>query len=401
MSQRLTDGIVRGLPAPATGNKIEYDAKVRGLGVRVTTAGARAFILNYRTKSGRERRYTIGSFPDWKVAAAREEAERLKRQIDSGGDPLADVQAERGAPTVADLCDRFEKEHLPKKRPSTQNDYKAAIERYIKPELKHRKVAEVIPADIDALHRKITEAGDRGKPAPYRANRVAAVLSKMFNLAIRWGWRLDNPVKGVERNQEHKRQRYLSITELANLTRALGKFEDQQAANVIRLLLLTGARRGEVRAARWADIDLEEGVWTKPGATTKQKTFHRVPLSAAAVQLLKELRKEADDDQEYVFPGRSSGHRVNVNDAWVVLCAAAKIKGARLHDLRHTYASVLASAGQSLPVIGALLGHTNPTTTHRYAHLRDDPLRQATETVGAIITGKPSADVVPLKGGRS
>lgn len=383
------------LESPAKGNKVYYDSEHRGLGLRVTAAGARSFILNYRTRSGHERRLTIGQWPAWTVAAARAEAAELRQRIDRGEDPLKAVEEERAAPTVADLCIRYEEEHLPKKRPSSQRDDKAMIRRHVLPALKHHKVAEVAYSDVEGLHRKITKGG-----APYQANRVLALLSKMFALSIRWGWRADNPAKGVDRNQETRRTRYLSGQELGRLTAALAEHEDQQAANIIRLLLLTGARRGEVMAARWDQFELATGVWTKPGATTKQKTEHRVPLSAPARQLLAGLQAAAGDGaSEYVFPGRGGkGYRVELKDDWAALCNAAGIAGARMHDLRHTYASVLASAGLSLPVIGALLGHSQPATTARYSHLFDDPLRAATERVGAIVTGhgKPSADVVNL-----
>src|SRR5262249_7283667 len=158
----------------------------------------------------------------------------------------------------ADLCTRFQEDHLPKKRPSWQRDSKGMIEREILPALKHLKVTEVTFSDIDGLHRKITKRG-----APHRANRVVGLLSKMFNLAIHWGWRTDkhNPTRGVERNPETKRERYLSGAELAALGETLRDYEDPQAANIIRLLLLTGARRGEVLGLAWDQLDLENGVW--------------------------------------------------------------------------------------------------------------------------------------------
>ncbi|AKM09320.1 tyrosine-type recombinase/integrase [Croceicoccus naphthovorans] len=411
MAQRLTDTIVKALPLPAKGNRITYDTEVRGFGVRTTAAGARSFVLNYRTRSGRERRITIGGFPDWKTTVAREEAKELKRRIDVGDDPMAEVDAERAAKTVADLCKRFEDEHLPKKRPATKRDYEALIARHILPALKHVKVSEVTFADVDALHRKITKSG-----ATYVANRTVSVLSKMFSLSIKWGWRTDNPAKGIERNSEEKRHRYLSPAELASLTKALAEHDDQDAANIVRLLLLTGARKGEVLAARWEQFDLDAGVWTKPGSTTKQKTLHRVPLSAPARQLLDDMRKAAAKDAEYLFPGRDEGHRQEIKRPWHNLCVASGIvtittetdaKGkektivtpsARIHDLRHTYASVLASSGMSLPIIGALLGHSQPATTARYSHLMDDPLRQATERVGAIVMpSNEVAEVVQMK----
>ena len=207
--------------------------------------------------------------------------------------------------------------------------------------------------DIASVHRRVSAT------ATYQANRAVALLSRMFNLSVRWGWRADNPAKGIERNPEERRHRYLSADELARLTAALAEHHDRQAANVFRLLLLTGARRGEVLACRWNDLNLTEGVWTKPGATTKQRTMHRVPLSAPARQLLADLYAERDGS-EYVFPGRlDGGHRVEVKAAWAAICKAAKIKDLQIHDLRHSFASQLVSAGFSLPIIGGLLGHTH------------------------------------------
>jgi integrase len=179
---------------------------------------------------------------------------------------------------VPDLAQRFAEQHLPKLRPSTAVEYKAIIAQHILPALGNLKVADITYSHVDGLHRKITKGG-----ATYRANRAVSVLSKMFALAIRWKMRPDNPAQGIERNQEVKRQRSLSIKEVLRLTKALDAHHDQQAANIIKLLLFTGARRGEVHGARWDQLDLERGVWTKPGSTTKQKTEHRAPLSAPAV----------------------------------------------------------------------------------------------------------------------
>ncbi len=391
MPQRVTNKLAKALLPPPRGNRIVYDTEVSGFGIRITTGGARSFVLNYRF-GGRERRYTIGTYgtDEWTVAGARKRAGELRRMIAGGEDPLSERNKKREAPTVADLVERFEREHLPKIRPSTQVEYHGIIKNEVLPGLRHLNVATIAFADIDALHRKITRRG-----VPYRANRTVAVLSKMFSLAIKWGWRSDNPTRGIERNQEMKRHRYLTGGELERLTAALAGHDDQQAANIIRMLLLTGARRGEVQAARWNDIDLEQGIWTKPGATTKQKTEHRVPLSAPALQLLVEIGENDTPEAEFIFPGNGSeGHRVEVKNNWAAICKAANISGARMHDLRHTYASVLASGGVSLPTIGALLGHTQASTTQRYAHLFDDPLRAATERVGAIVSGNLSAEII-------
>jgi integrase len=377
MAQHLSDRIVKGLPRPGAGNRVYYDDLVSGFGCRVTAAGARAFVLNYRRRGdGVERRYTIGSYPEWTVAGARAEAKTLRRSIDSGGDPVGDLRAQRNAPTVNELCDRFVAEYLPRKRLSTQKTYDQQISSEIRPALGRLKVANVTFADIDRIHRAITK-----RERKYLANRVVALLSSMFAMAIKWRMRTDNPCKGVERNDEAKRKRYLTGAEMERLSAALS-VADQDSADIFRLLLLTGARTGEVLSARWADIDLEAGTWAKPGASTKQRTEHVVPLNAPARQLLAERPR---NHSEYVFPGRREGYRVGIKRAWERICKAAQITGLRVHDLRHSYASILASSGVGLHAIGALLGHTQPQTTHRYAHLFDDHLRQATERVGEVV----------------
>ena len=380
---KLTDAGVKRLKLPASGNVITWDTTVTGLGARVTAAGHRAFVLAYRTRAGRQRRYTIGSSPDWSVTGAREEARRLKRLVDAGGDPLGEIEAERGAATVEDLIQRFLEEHLPRKRPKTQSDYRRMIGLHIRPALGREKVAAVTWSDVDALHRKITKAG-----SSVAANRVVSVVRKMFALAVRWHMRADNPAKGIELNVEHKRRRYPTPAELPRLTVALDQHPDQQAADIFRLCLFTGCRSGEAMAARWDAIDLISGVWTKPGSTTKQQTTHSAPLSAPARALLDALRRRTNS--EWVFPSadNATGHRVAIRKNWRAICKAAGIVGLRAHDLRHGFASQLVSTGASLPLIGALLGHANPATTARYRHLFDDPQREAVERVGKLLTGR-------------
>jgi integrase len=402
--RRLTDSYVKKAPLPPSGNWVIYDSETAGFGLRCTAAGARSFILNYRTRGGKERRYTIGDATNWNVAAARKVAKEIRRKIPDGYDPLSVIELERGAKTVAGMCARFIEDHLPELRAKTAADYRSMIDREILPAIGKLKLVDVKPDDIDGLHRKISRGHGEHRARPYRANRVAALLSKMFNLAVhRWQWLTANPVQGLQRNQEAKRQRYLQNGELQRLTEALAKHEDKQAVNIIRLLLLTGARRSEIFAMRWADLDLTEGKWVKAAHQTKQKRMHDTPLSGPARQLLAELGEKAEPNAEFVFPGRWGGHRTEIRQAWHDLCHAANIKGVRVHDLRHSFASQLASSGFSLPVIGALLGHSQPATTARYAHLFDEVTRQATERVGAVIAGngKPSADVVPHRRPRS
>lgn len=383
--ERLTDALIRKLSAPASGYAITWDGDVAGFGIRITAAGAKSFVFNYRVKgSGQERRVTIGGFPNWLTAAARSEARRLRRLVDAGQDPRGDAEELRDAPTMAGLIDRFEREYLPRKRPSTIRSYKGALDKHIKPHFgKFTKVADVAYADIDKLHRKVTATG-----STYVANRCVALLSKVMNLAIKWGMRSDNPCRGVEKNAETKRRRYLSADELQRLTSALAKHPDRQFANIILLLVLTGARRGEVLAMRWDGLKLTKGAasWTKLSSETKQKREHTTPLSEPVRQLLAGIREDQPARCEFVFPSDSkTGHVVEIKKAWASLLKTAGITGLRAHDLRHSFASQLASSGASLPLIGALLGHSNPATTARYAHLFSDVQREAVEKVGAIV----------------
>jgi integrase len=394
----LSASVIKTLQPPSSGNRVFFDSEVSGFGLRVTANGARSFILNYRTVGGRERRKTIGAWPIWTATDARREAARLRHLVDQGGDPLAEVQAERSAPTMADLCDRFEQEHLPKKRKGTSDDYKRMLRVYIRPHFGSMKVSDIDFVHVDRLHRKITADGHKR-----RANNVIAVLSKMFTLSMKWKMRSDNPCKGIEKNHENQRRRYMKGDELARVTAALAAHPGKQAADVIRVLLLTGCRRGEALAMKWADIDLTTGTWSKPASSVKQKEAHQVPLSAPIRLLLSRIAEEQGvDSTPFVFPSDSgSGHRADVKRDWKAICKAAGITGLRIHDLRHSFASELASGGASLPLIGALLGHSNQSTTQRYAHLYDSPQRAAVERVGATIDSAgaetESESVIPIR----
>jgi integrase len=392
---KLTDRAIRALEAPPLkngqgSNRITYDSAVSGFGARITSTGAISFILNYRRKAdGLERRHTIGAFPNWSVGVAREEARRLRRDIDGGGDPVGALKAGREAPAVADLCQRFEAEHLPNLRASTARMYRGIIKTDIVPAIGRLKVAAVEFTDIDKLRREVS-----GR-APYLANRMIAMLSKMFALAVLWKMCSNNPARGIQKNPETKRKRYLSTAEIQRLTKVLAEYPNREAADAIHLILLTGARKSEVLSATWSQFE-PWGTWTKPGSTTKQKTEHVVPLNAPALQLLAKIR-ERGKPSEFIFPGPGpTGRRMNLKRDWLEICKAANIVGLRIHDLRHSYASILVSAGQSLPIIGELLGHSSPITTKRYAHLFDRVLRRATERVGKAIAGQQSAEIVPL-----
>jgi integrase len=371
--------------------KIYYDDKLVGFGVRVTAAGYRSFVLRYRTKTGIQRTDTIGAVDTWTVVAARARAIEIKRSVDSGQDPQAERQADRDAPDMRALAERFESDHMPKLRPSTAKEYKDQIAKEILPKIGALKVAAVSYSDIDRLHRKMSEY------APYRANRVVALLSKMFSLSILWKMRAGNPCKGIQRNTEEERERYLTKAELVALVDAVASYPNQQVSNIIKLLLLTGARNSEVFKAKWSQFgDLDAGTWTKKAAFTKQEKLHHVHLNEPAIALLKLVREGATSD--YVFPNPETGlPYTTIKKPWATICKAAGISNLRLYDCRHNFASVAINADVALPVISKLLGHTQPKTTLRYAHLYEGTIRSATAKVGRVIEDAGKVVRLPRK----
>jgi integrase len=376
--QKLTKSSVERL-APAEADCIVWDAELAGFGVRVKPSGVKSYVVQYRNrKTGTSRRKTIGQHgPLLTFHKARERARIILADALKGNDPVADDRAIRDAPTVGELAADYLNHHaIPKKRPRSVANDRSMIERIIMPRLGRKKVADVGSRDIQVLHVAMKEV-------PYQANRVLALLSKMFSLAMKWDWRADNPVKGIERYQEQRRERWLSDSELSRLLKALDDHPNQRAANAVLLQVMTGARIGEVLSARWPDIDFEREVWHKPSHHTKQKRAEHLPLSALAIALLAQMREAAAPDEPHLFPGDAPGKPLErIKKFWRGVTASAGLTGYRLHDNRHTHASHLVSSGLSLEIVGRLLGHTNPMTTMRYAHLADDPLRAAAERFG-------------------
>jgi integrase len=382
------------------------DPKATGFGVRSYPGGGKSFFVDYRL-NGRQRRFTIGPFPRWSAEAARGRAKELRRSIDQGQDPAGTKRERRTAPTIADLIDRYISDHLPKKSVvgSRLNDEKKMLAEIGDKLGKQTKVAEVHGGDIAEMHRRITESG-----RPVRANRILAVCGKMFSLALMpkagetLPWRnaaQGNPCKGIARNHEEAKERFFSQAELVAISDALAKYNGV-AADCARLIMLTGCRPSEAIAAQWEELDREPDFWVKPSAHTKQRKVHKLPLNPAAIELIERLRNKRKG--KWVFPGRQpDDHLSTLEDVWGFVREQASLgKDARLYDLRHTFASVGAGGGLSLPIIGRLLGHTQPRTTQRYAHLADDPLREASEKIGRVITGagKPGAEVRQIRGRR-
>ncbi len=359
------------------------DDLIIGFGVRRTPTGNTAFFLNY-VIDGRERRITIGGYPTWGVARARDEAKDLRRRVDAGDDPMVQKEKARAELTVIELWDRYSVEVLPRKASSSQRNERSMWDRLILPALGRKRISKVEPLDIDRLHNKISAT------TPAQANRCLASIRHVFNTAIRWRLIGNSPVGTGLANDEHGRERFLSADERARFFAALDSRPDTPSALALRFLFLTGARRGEVLKATWGQFDLTAAVWVKPSSHTKQNKLHRVPISDGAVDVLQRARRLTNG--EYVFPGRSGEALVEIKKLFHAVRLEAAISDFRIHDIRHSYASFLVSDGVSLPVIGKLLGHTQAKTTSRYAHLEDDPLRQATNRLSNAISGQRKPD---------
>ena len=388
---RISEEFVKALKPPERGQRIYWDDKIPGFGVRITSGGAIAFVLNY-TVNGKRRRFKIGRFPAWNATTAREEAKELTVGIDKGKDPLEQKRQSEAEPTFADLTTRYLEEHaqVHKRASSIRND-RGKIRRLL-PLWTDRQVKSITQNDIEKLKRD-------HQATPYAANRMLALLSKMFNLAIRWHYRTDNPVKGVQKFKEHPRDINLTEQQVVGLKRSLDAYHNQNAADAIRLLLLTGAREGEALKADWEQFDLKLGVWTKPSHHTKQNKEEHIPLNDDAIALLRKMKPKKSGP---LFPGKNSDDaRVTLRKPWVQICKAAGLSTSvekqgkkrkitryrpnfHIHDLRHTYASWLVSNGVPLYDVSKLMGHTRMQTTERYAHHADASLRRATNVFGHL-----------------
>lgn len=383
-TKRLTKTSIDRMPAPNR-DTIYWDQGLPGFGLRVKTTGVKSFLVQYRNRqTGRSKRKTLGRYgPTLSLNEARDMARALLADVVRGEDPVANAHTLRKSPTVANLAEQYMTEHaIPRKRPGSVKNDRSMLDRYVLPRLGKLRVMEISHSDIQRLHNNMRDT-------PYQANRTLALMSKMFELSIRGGLRSDNPARGVGKFPEEKRDRWLSDEELGRLLSALSEHPNQVAANAIRLQLLTGARIGEILTAQWTEFDLDRGVWTKPSHHTKQKRREHLPLSTAACSLLAEMKATLCATSPWLCPGRSPDRPYkDLKAFWRSVTKAAGLTDYRIHDNRHTHASHLVSSGLSLPIVGRLLGHTNPSTTQRYAHLADDPLREAAEVMAQKIRQK-------------
>jgi integrase len=351
-----------------------YDEDLKGFGVRVRPSGRRTYFVMMRHRCVM-RRFTIGSHGAVTAEAARLKAKQIISDLAIDKNPTEVEEAVRNSVTVRSLGERFIAEYIPYHlKPSTQGEYKRCVEIFINPEIGTMKLVSVERADIAKIHHQL-------RHIPYQANRVLGVLSIMFNLAEGWSLRpqFSNLCRGVKKYKEKKRERLLSREELRRLGEAL-RIEEEfapQAVACIRLLLLTGCRLDEIQTLRWSYLDLDTCLAFLPDSKTGRKTLY---LGSVAVKLLKSIPRRKNNP--YVITGDIEGqHLTDMQKPWRRIRRLADLPDVRIHDLRHTFASSGVALGQGLPIIGRLLGHTQPQTTARYAHLAATPALEVADKI--------------------
>ena len=422
---KLNSGMVDRLEARAR-DYVMWCGGLRGFGVRVRPSGRKSFIVQYDYK-GRSRKVTVGTFPTLTVDQARKKATELLAKVQLGEDVAAKPVGEEN-PTVAELCDEYLKRGCGHKKASTKVTEKGCIELHIKPLLVHRRVKDLkrrhiedffsaVAAGETAMNKVIDGKRIIVKGGEGAARRTVRLFGGILTYAIGREYISENPRRGVKIGKDNANERYLYGDELRRLGDALREAEtaglpwqfnegaktkhrpknadtlreviDPYALDAIRLLLLTGCRLGEILTLEWSQVDLERGFLRLPDSKTGKKN---VILGAPALKLLADIPRVRDNP--YVIVGETKGKpRSDLKRPWRRVTAHAGLQGLRLHDLRHSFASMGAASGMGLPIVGKLLGHASPSTTARYAHLADDPLRRASDSIANSINA--AMGVVP------
>lgn len=370
--------IIQALPPGAT----VWDTEIKGFCARRQKSEAVSYMLKTRV-DGRIRWFTIGrhgqpspSGQVWAPDTARKQA--IKILANPAAFERPDPEQELSFATVAE---QFLENHGAKIKSSTLHEYRSLMRMYLLPAFGAKRLVSITRADVSSAH-----AG--WKDVPRAANHALSVLSKLMTWAEDQGYRPEgaNPCQRVQRYKENKRERFLTKEELARLGAALDRAEAERitgpyAIAAMRLLIFTGARLNEIMTLEWSHVDLERRMIFLPDSKTGQKPL---TLNDAALKVLKELPRFANNP--HVIVGHRYGsHLINLQKPWQAIRTLAGLESVRIHDLRHTFASVAVASGGSLPVLGRQLGHTQPQTTQRYAHLADDPVRQLTQATGEVL----------------
>lgn len=370
-----------------------WDSDVSGFGVRVYPSGKKAYLVQYRSGK-RTRRYTIGAHGVLTADEARIEAKRLLGDVARGEDPSGSKQARMQAPTVSALCDRFLTEYAERHcKPSTLRDYSSSIRRFVKPTFGLMLIDEVSRADVAALHLKISEK------TPYQANRVMALISKLFNVAEDWGLRTEgtNPARRIKKNKEEEKKRYLRDEEQERLGQVLGACLDEgtetvYAVSAIMLLMLTGCRKSEITTLQWSYV-----TYTHLELPDSKTGRRRVPLPRDAYEILMSLPR-MEGNPHVILGNTPTGYLTDLEKPWQRIRKRAGLEDVRLHDLRHTYASVAVNNGIDPFMLKEIMGHKNLSTTLRYSHLADDAVQRAAGSVASRLAGAIGRRGAPRNG---
>lgn len=368
---------------PNGADTIYWDGDLTGFALRIRKSGRKNYVLQTRVR-GKLRWFTLGQHGRITADEARAAALEILAQAKKGIDPRDADAKQQAEPVMADLGRRFLEEYVPVHcKPSTQGEYRRSVELFIDPAIGEMRIAGVERKDIAKLHFDLRDK-------PYQANRTLGVLSKMFSLAEIWGLRPDgsNPCRHVKRYKESKRERFLSPEETERLGEVLAEAESEMPSAVaaFRLLLLTGCRLSEIQFLRWEYV--RDDCIDLPDAKTGGRV---VPLGPEARAVLAALPRE--EDNPWVIRGRLPGsHITDLQRPWRRIRARAELEDVRIHDLRHSYASRALALGESLTMIGKLLGHTQVQTTARYAHLARDSIQNAAARITGSIGGNLATD---------
>lgn len=385
----FTKRLIEAIRPPASGRSTYHDAKTPGLILRVTPTGAKSFAY-YRRVNGRPIRLTLGSFPAVSVEQAQNLCKKHSGTVANGGDPMATKLAARAEPTMADLFAHW-MIHA-KARKKTWAEDQRQIDTMLK-RMAPRPLSMIRKIEIAQKHAAIGEKHGR-----YAANRVLALLRAMFNMAGDIGFVGENPAKGIKRFPEEKRDRFLHGDELRDFFTALAEEPSLLMRDFFFVALLTGARRANVQAMAWADVDFSLGLWRIPDTKSGQPIV--VPLVGPVLAIL-QARHEGRGSAKWVFPSYGqSGHLVEPKASWKRLMTRAGLQDVRPHDLRRSIGSWMAIGGSGLPIIGKMLGHTQQSTTQIYARLSVEPVRLAAESAtAAMLAAGNYIDTTSQEGG--
>lgn len=373
---------------PAEKRRYYYDSQTPGLELMVTPNGAKVFYFKYRA-SGVSNRVRIGPHPRVTPAIARKRAAQLGALVTLGTDPALNIAQGRAELTLTAAFAEYMSRHARPHKKSADQD-QGLFDRHLA-KWARRRISAITHGDVQRLHARIGQRNGK-----YAANRVLALVNTVYGKLAAWGYfKGDSPAKGVQRFKEHSRQRFLSQQEIGAFLAALDEEPDQVTADMLRMCLLTGARKGNVMAMRWDQLDHvgDRAVWTIPD--TKGGHPVDVAMSAEAIAVL-QRRRDAGDGGPWVFQADGPpGHVEDPKRAFVRACKTAGIENANVHTLRHTFASWMTMAGFNLQIVGKALGHRSLRSTQVYAHLTLEPVRVATQATANLMTALDSP--VPSK----